>query len=277
MGNRVKSGKFFVLCHDMKSLLLLLCWCISVAVFSQKVAVTPQEVIALEAERFLGVDDYNSLYYIKGNTLFKKDDRQLYQFAALQLGPIATVDLINPLKITLYYKDANTVLILDNTLSEIKRLSFTNIENFRNVSHTTTANDRRFWIFNTDTQQLEVFDYNTKKVIQQSLPIEKVPLSVASNFNFVWLLMDTQILALNTYGSFLHSLEHQGILSLRQHNGNLLGWDGQQFFYKPATQAAFLPVDLPKIPVKQFSLNNEILYIYDGQKVTSFRLKPAKN
>lgn len=246
-------------------------------VFAQSVKVSPLEEFPLEAERFLGIDDYNSLYYVKGNTLFKKDDRQLYQFAALQLGPIAEVDLINPLKITLFYKDANTVLILDNTLSEIKRLSFTNIENFRNVSHTTTANDRRFWIFNTDTQRLEVFDYNTQKVIQQSLPIEKVPLQIASNFNFVWLLMDTQILALNTYGSFLHTLEHQGFINLKQHNGNLLGWDGQQFFYKPTTQAAFLPLDLPKIPVKQFSLNNEILYIYDGQKVTSFRLKPAKN
>jgi hypothetical protein len=231
----------------------------------------------LVADRFIGVDDYGSQYYIKGNTLFKKSSQGSYQYSALQLGTLSTADILNPLKLTLFYQGSNTAVILDNTLSEIKRISFSSIENFRNVSHANTANDRRLWIFNTDIQQLEIFDYNTNRIVQQTLPFSEVPLKVVSNFNFCWLLGPTGVSTFNNYGSFLETLPTPGLQSLSQYNGHLLTWNGTDFMYKPPETIDFQKIEIPKIPIKQFSLNDEILYIYDGQKVTSFRLEPPKD
>ena len=81
----------------------------------------------------------------------------------------------------------------------------------------------------------------------------------------------------NNYGSFLESIPVTELQTLRQYNGYLLSWDGIDFKYKRPNQVEFQKIEIPKIPVKQFSLNNEILYIYDGRKVTSFQLKQAKD
>jgi hypothetical protein len=184
---------------------------------------------------------------------------------------------LNPLKITAFFQASNTAVILDNTLSEIKRISFSNIDNFRNVSHATTANDRRLWVFNIDLQQLEIFDYSTQRIVQVSRPITLSPEAMTSNFNFCWLLTPSSMSRYNNYGSFLETLPVAKVQTLKQYNGNLVSWDGLDFKYKSPDQVEFQKLEIPKIPVKQFSLNNEILYIYDGRKVTSFQLKQAKD
>lgn len=261
----------------MKTLFALLFFVFSLYAQAQAYIASNIAEFPLEADRFLGIDDYGSHYYTKGNTLYKSSSQGSYQYSALQLGQMATVDILNPLKLTVFYQGSNTAVILDNTLSEIKRISFSNIENFRNVSHATTANDRRLWIFNTDVQQLEVFDYNNNRVVQQTLPVNKPPLKMISNFNFCWLLSATALSTFNNYGSFLETIPFTDHHTIRQHNGDLLSWDGRDFRYKPQENVNFQKIEITKIPVKQFSLNNEILYIYDGQKVTSFLLKPVKD
>tara|TARA_R110002051_G_scaffold13435_7_gene45099 strand:+ start:56955 stop:57740 length:786 start_codon:yes stop_codon:yes gene_type:complete len=261
----------------MKTQITLLLFILSLSVSAQSVIVKQIAEFPLEADRFIGVDDYGSQYYIQGNTLFKKSKDNTYQYIALQLGSLSTVDILNPLKITAFYQASNTAVILDNTLSEIKRISFSNIDNFRNVSHATTANDRRLWIYNIDLQQLEIFDYNTQRIIQASRPITISPEAMTSNFNFCWLLTPSSMSRFNNYGSFLESIPVTELQTLRQYNGYLLSWDGIDFKYKRPNQVEFQKIEIPKIPVKQFSLNNEILYIYDGRKVTSFQLKQAKD
>jgi hypothetical protein len=261
----------------MKIQITILCFLLSAYVQSQTYVALNIAEFPLVADHFIGVDDYGSQYYTKGNALFKKSKQGTYQYSALQLGGISTVDIVNPLKLTVFYQGSNTAVILDNTLSEIKRISFSNIDNFRNVSHATTANDRRLWIFNIDVQQLEIFDYNSNRIVQASRPITTSPDAMTSNFNFCWLLTPSAMSSFNNYGSFLETTSATDLQMLKQYNGHLLSWNGHDFMYKSANKADFQKIEIPKIPVKQFSLNNEILYIYDGQKVTSFRLKPAKD
>lgn len=261
----------------MKTQFTLLFLILSLYVSAQTVIANQIAEFPLEADRFVGVDDYGSQYYIQGNTLFKKNKQNTSQYSALQLGPLSTVDILNPLKITAFYQASNTAVILDNTLSEIKRISFSNIDNFRNVSHATTANDRRLWIYNIDLQQLEIFDYNIQRIVQASRPITTSPQAMTSNFNFCWLLTSSSMSRYNNYGSLLEITPVTERQMLKQYNGHLLSWDGKAFMYKTPNQSDFQKLEIPKIPVKQFSLNNEILYIYDGRKVTSFQLKQAKD
>ena len=55
-------------------------------------------------EEFVGVDKFNNQYSIHNNIFFKleKQTQKQYQFSDIQLGKLFSVDIINPLKITLF-------------------------------------------------------------------------------------------------------------------------------------------------------------------------------
>ncbi|MAZ27913.1 MAG: hypothetical protein CL868_12665 [Cytophagaceae bacterium] len=169
---------------------------------SQNITVTPLDtVFNLKNSRFVGAD--TSLYYIEGPILHKTDRHASMQYSDVQLGDITTVDILNPLRITLFYAEFNTVVILDNTLNEITRIDFNQPEHFRNVSHARTASDRKLWIFNIDLQQLELFDYRSNTVTQTFSPQGNTAIEMTSDFNNCWILTDAMLYHYNRYGSLI--------------------------------------------------------------------------
>lgn len=238
----------------------------------------------LVADVFYGVDKFEAAYFSKGKTLYKKSAGKNYQFTALQLGDISSVDILNPLKITVFYTETNTAVILDNTLTEIKYVRFSSIENFRNVSHARTANDRRLWIFNTDNQRLELFDYQQEKVVVEFPPKEDNASAMTSNFNFCWIATEQGVFKYNNYGSFIARLESDPEVLLEQSLGSLALFskptasenDEAKLYYIPKENTTKFPLEIIDLSVKQFSMHNERLYIYDGQKLTSFEIIQAK-
>lgn len=243
---------------------------------SQDVGIKKLNKIPLQADRFVAVDKFQAVYYITNNILFKKDRQTIHQFSALQLGELSSVDILNPLRITLFYESANTAIILDNTLSEIARINFSTIQNFRNVSHVTTASDRRFWLYNTDLQQLEIFDWNMEKIVTQFPPMPEIALALTSNFNFAWVSTQDHLMYYNNYGSFLEKIAIPNIRHLAQDKGAVIALSDRELHYKRKQENSFSKITLPDITVEQLSLTGEIIYIYSNQKVTSYRILPTQ-
>ncbi|MEP0264998.1 hypothetical protein [Dokdonia sp.] len=243
----------------------------------QTYTATKLNSVPLQTERFVGVDNFQNSYYISNNTFYKKSDSNTIEFTALNLGEITSVDLINPLKITVFYKDANTAVILDNTLAEIRRINFSDIEEFRNVSHATTAGDRRLWIYNTDTQRLEIFNYNQNKVVTEFPPTSQPIKELISNFNVSWIKTASAIDSYTIYGSFINSYPIKDeITSIMEYQDTIFAIIEEQLYYRSLGENEFLKIEIPEITLKQFSIKDEILYIYNGQNLTSFRLNKSK-
>ena len=78
----------------------------------------------LTCDIFLGFDNQKSIYSLKNNILTKNSDGITYQYNNLSLGKITNVDFQNPLQIVIFYKNFNTVVLLDNQLNEIKKIDF---------------------------------------------------------------------------------------------------------------------------------------------------------
>jgi hypothetical protein len=135
----------------------------------------------LNETTFIGVDSYKNLYSIKDMVLYKKGPDGNFTFNDFQLGNLSSVDIINPLKIVLFYADTNTVLLLDNRLNLIERIVFNNLPEFVNISTATNAGNSNLWIFNVDSQQLELYNYitNLKTIVSQPFPGKLI--SQASN------------------------------------------------------------------------------------------------
>ncbi|HET8809501.1 MAG TPA: hypothetical protein VFM65_04465 [Flavobacteriaceae bacterium] len=255
-------------------LLLFPFLCVIQFSFGQAISTQLVEKTPLEAEKYVGTDNYGSIYYVKDNIFYKIGEDKTYQFNDLQLGKLTSVDIINPLKITLFYKDMNTVVFLDRHLIEINRINFNLLPNFRTLAFASTAGNNSLWLFNMDSQQLEIFDYLKKKTLVHTQPLDQKAIDLKSNFNFCWLLTEKMVKKYNSYGSLLFEIPNPDFTKLAESNGRIIGKKELGFYFMKKNTHKFIALKIPKIDVKSFYLNDENLYIYDGEFIHTYQINP---
>ncbi len=221
----------------------------------------------------IGLDNFNASYFLVNNSLIKKTSEKIINYNNIQLGNIESINTFNPLKINVFYKDFNSVIILDNRLAEIYKIDFNANKLYKNVSHISTGYDNTIWIFNQDTQQLELFDYKSNKTKAQTLPAESQVLDMKSNYNYCWLLTKDYLYTYNYFGINILKLKNEGFTSLYNMNENLvLQKDNKLFFFKNNASAP-VEIQLPKLLINAFFVNDETLYIYDNEFLYKYQLK----
>ena len=242
-------------------------------------SISPLDKIPLAAEKFIGLDNYKNTYFIKDRVLKKQGPDGNFLFNDLQLGRITSVDIINPLKVIAFFQDTNTVVMLDNKLNEIERINFNNLPQFLNVSTATNAGNSSLWLFNVDTQQLELYNYGSKLQTVISQPFPGKLLSQASNFNYCFTLTEKKLRAFNIYGSILNEVPSDGYEKIIQQNENLIALKENALYYIPdfakrneAVSRKIVKLSLPEITIKDLQLTNDFLYIYDGENLHTFKL-----
>src|SRR5690554_1423979 len=265
----------------MKPLFYLLFGLIFQITLGQTVALKTSTPLA--ADRFIGIDNYKYTYFIKDRVLHKQGEEGSFKYNALELGRISSVDIINPLKVVVFFQDTNTVVLLDNKLNEIERINFNNLRQFLNVSSATNAGSNSLWIFNMDTQQLELYNYRAKMQTVVSQPFPGKLISQASNFNYCFTLTEKKLRAFNVYGSLLNEAPSDGYDRIVQLNENLVALKENSLYYIPdfakrneESLRETVKLELPEMTIKDLQLSNDFLYIYDGKNLHTFTLTLPK-
>ena len=223
-------------------------------------------------DSFVGVDPFESLYFLKSNTLFKKNSQGLQNYSNLAKGAISDVSVFNALRLTLFYKDFNSVTLLDNRLAELISIDFNIINPLRTLSHISYGNDNSFWLFDSNTLQLELFDYNTSKTRVKTVPFQNEILALDSDYNNCWVLTEKELQCYNYIGSLISKQPQEGFTDLKLWNGVLFLQKENLIYYKLKNNETFLALNLPKILVKQFFVTNQTLYIYDEESLHHYQL-----
>lgn len=233
--------------------------------------------LPVNADQFWGVDTYQHFYFSRTNVFFKTENQKKFQFQDLQLGKLEGVDLLNPLKILLFYKEANTVVILDNRLNEIERLNFNRILNFKTVDFAGISKDNLLWIFNADLQQLELFDYESLSTRSSSLPLNEEIIGFRSNYNYSWLRHSKGFSKFNINGSLIDEFTFENALSFNIFKNQVMVQTENllELFYKnPEFKISFKK---PKISFNQFYFNAENLYIYSDKVLYTYEFNIVNN
>jgi len=249
---------------------LLLFILIPKLVFSQEITLV--ETSHLDADKFIGVDFNDNSYYVKDQILFKKTNHSLFNFKDFQLGEIYSVDISNPMNIAVYYQDFNVVVLLDNKLSEIERINFNTIFEFINTSQVSIAANNSLWIFNLDLQQLELFNYRNQNKTIVSQPFNGEIIQQVSNINYCFLMTEKYIRAYNIYGSLIIEIPNEGYQKISQLNENLILKKENDLYYINKETQETTKIKSPEISIKDLQLTQEFLYIYNGNKVSKFKL-----
>ena len=247
---------------------------ISLSLFSQdSLQAIKLETSALNVQSIIGTDNFDAKYYINNNVFYKKDESTTINYSNIQLGEIASVDIYNPLKMAMFYKDFNIVVILDNRLAEIYKVDFNAIQPYRNVSTISIGNDNTIWIFNQDLQQLQLYDYLNNQIRVTTLPVASDVLDLASNYNFAWLLTENYIYKYSYFGSLLYKIKNDGYTALEERNDDVVLQKGNKLFFLKDKTEQITPIILPELLIKQFFVTGETLYIYDSEMLYKFQLK----
>ena len=227
----------------------------------------------LTAENLVSVNNFGATFYISNNIFYKNEDNKTLNYNNLQLGNLESANTFNPLKINLFYKDFNTLIILDNRLAEIFKTDFNTIKKYKNVSHVSTGYDNTVWIFNQDNQKLELFDYKLKTSRAQTQPVQSDVLDLKSNYNYCWLLTKNYIYTYNYFGSLIKKTKNNGYTNITINNEDLVLKKENKLYYLNKTKENPIPINLPNLIINQFFVTNETLYIYTQKKLQKFHLK----
>ncbi|MBU2929147.1 hypothetical protein [Winogradskyella psychrotolerans] len=228
----------------------------------------------LEAKAIFGIDNFGTLYYATDNNSFhKKTKDTIITYANFQLGDITSANTFNPLKLNLFYKDFNTVVILDNRLAEIKKVDFNTIQPYKNVSFVSSGYDNSLWLFNQDYQYLELYDFKTNKIKLKTVPVQSEVLDLKSDYNYCYLLTKNYLYVYNYFGSLIRKIENSGYEGLAFNEAHLVLKKDESLFILEKNKSIIKPILHPKMLIKQFLVTNETVYIYDFNLLRRYQLK----
>lgn len=174
----------------MKNVILFLLLLSVSSSFSQENKVLFSELSSekIDANQVIGLDKFGFLYYTKDNVFIKKKASKTFEYKNLSLGKIEKIDIQNPLKIVLFYKNFNTVVTLDNQLNEIQKINFSENEKQIAVEATGMSSQNRFWIFNNLTQKIGLYDYLSNDYVELTQAFQGNLKYYQTNFNaFQWI------------------------------------------------------------------------------------------
>ncbi len=260
----------------MRLTLLLFFFCFD-SILGQDIPVSFLNREELVADRFVGVDALENIYYLKENVFYKKTGKKIDNYQNVNLGNLSSVDVHNPFKIILFYQDFNSVVVLDNNLNEhISAVSLLGL-NYNLVSF---AAENNLWLYSKDNNVFQLFDSQKKEIMFNGQPLgffipKFIAHSIKSDNRNLWLMGNSGVLTFNQYGSFLGFTELEGAENIFPVEEGWIFQKENSFFYQRDSKRIKLNLPLNH-EVKDFFTLQDRLFIFDGQTLYTYRFTIPK-
>lgn len=117
------------------------------------------------------VDNLDNLYILTSTDQLKKIDAEGDSVAVFnnvkKFGKVATVDVSNPMKVLLYYKDFSTIVMLDRLLNVRNTIDLRN-QNIFQVTAICQSYDGKVWLYDEVDNKLKKIDEDGKLLSETS-------------------------------------------------------------------------------------------------------------
>lgn len=242
---------------------------------SKKVTIFKVNSMVLNADTFVGIDGLGYMYFIKNTVFYKQKGQETWQYQNVALGEITKIDIINPLKIVLFYENFNSIVLLDNQLNEIQNLNFSTLSDGIIAHGIGKSAQNSVWIFNTGNQKLGLFNYETKVYMQLNQPLKNNVLFYESDFNyFTWIDEKQMAYSMDVFGKVIEiglipvfdsfkMVENRGYLYLKN---NVLTF----FDFKTNLNYA---IEISEKSIKNFTYKDQILTIFTGEQIINYKIQ----
>jgi hypothetical protein len=245
-------------------------------VFGQnsKAEITLLNSESLEADAFYGFDSFHYAYYVKENVIYKSKGLENWQYKNIGLGKIAKIDIQNPLKIMVFYENFNTIVLLDNQLSEIQKINFNTLSEPIVVEAAGTASQNRIWIFNSTTKQLGLYDFQKSSYITISRPFNEIITHYQSDYNyFYWVNPKNELYSCDVFGrvSPLGIIPAHDTCFIQNNQTVFYQKDTYLYQFNTSTQES-IKIDLGKKTFSSYSIKEQILSIFTAKEIVNYKI-----
>ena len=228
----------------------------------------------LYADKFIGYDKFDFLYSVKDNTLYKSKNNEIFSYKNLALGQITKVDLLNPLKIIVFYERFNTAITLDNQLNETLKINFSELKTPLVVNKIGIASQNQLWIFDEILQQLYLYNTTNGAARPVGTPVATAIKFYNSDFNyFEWFDGKNNYYQCSIFGTvekielpieFDNIVFSNSEILIFQKNDNT-------FIFNRKNQKYTIVENIDK-SFKSLTYKNQILSIFTNQGISNYKI-----
>ena len=228
----------------------------------------------LTCDIFLGFDNQKSIYSLKNNILTKNSDGITYQYNNLSLGKITNVDFQNPLQIVVFYKNFNTVVLLDNQLNEIKKIDFNLQSTPVTIEAVALSSQNQIWIYDSISSKIGLYNVNTDTFKWISTMLENPILYYESDYtHFYWTDINLNLYRISIYGTIekLGILPKFDVIELTK-NGNSIYKIDDELYYYDLTSKSSSKIAIDEKIISKFFFRDGILSIFTQNEITNYKI-----
>jgi hypothetical protein len=166
---------------------------------------------------FLAVDIQGNYYSTQNNEIIKKsaNNAGTFRISNKLLGDIYAIDIRNPMRPLLFYKDVQKMVITDNTLSEQNQsvISFEELGMYQITCIAGSKIDNGIWLYDQELFQIVKVDQYFKRIIEtgnlkQILALENLePIKMIESGGYLYLqCANNGILVFDIYGTYFKTV-----------------------------------------------------------------------
>jgi hypothetical protein len=232
---------------------------------------------------FFTSDILGNFYVVQKKALTKYDEKGniLNTYDNKNLGDITSVDVSDPLKILVYYKDFNQVVFLDNTLSVSGSPILLEELGIAQSSCACTSYSNAFWVFDNTLSRLVRFDKNL--VIQnQSDNLAQEPgltapcYMIEKNGSLFISNPLNGILIFDKYGTYNKTLPIPGVNSFQIIDNKMFYLSVDMLKSIDLLTYGDNSIALPETGVIGVQFNKEMLYLVNKTGISIYEIKTKK-
>jgi hypothetical protein len=228
----------------------------------------------VKADLFIGYDKFDWFYFVKNNVIYKVKNGESLEYKNLALGKITKVDLLNPLKVIVFYERFNTVITLDNQLNETLKIDFSQLKTPLVINKVGIALQNQLWVFDEIMRQIYLYDTTNGTLKVVGIPISGEILFYNTNFNtFEWIDENKNWYQCSVFGS-VQKLDYQIDFD------TILFSDNAFIFYKKEEKLFIFDRNTKKINFLEniektftsLTYKNQILSIFTNQEISNYKI-----
>jgi len=226
---------------------------------------------------FFETNSMGNIFLVKDYSIsqYTYEGKQIQTYSKSEFGNITSIDVSNPFRILLFYKDFNQVVFLDNKLAEISNhisLDELGITEANAVCSSATGG---FWVFNTNTFQLE--KYNTKlQLLQAGTKMQSIiertqtPDFITETGNNIYLgFKNKGVYLFDFYGTFIKFIPVNYKSKLKIINDYIFYNSDSIYRYNTKNFETYA-IDVNYSETNSFSIEKNLIFIGDGKTVKAY-------
>lgn len=238
---------------------------------AQEIKLLSQDSLTAKYDVFWGKDVVGCTYFSKQNDVFKVCDNHVANFTSNLGGKLTNVDVFNSLNVFLFYKNTNTIVVLDKQTNPIKSVTSTAIL----FDFVTPASQNDFWFYDNFTQKIGLYNLNTDSHRMISNIIQNKIIYAHSDYNsFYWIDDTFTYYSIDKFGK----IKNLGVvptfeqISFDSFDKWLLLKENQIWFYD-YNQKKLKALHIEEKIIKNFCFKDGILAIFTENLIRNYQLK----